>query len=69
MIELDQIRPGKGAYEKNAARDYSAVAGRRGPRPMAGYALRQPNGAYCPLFFPLVSFQLSPSASTWLFNA
>ena len=29
-----------------------------------GYALRQLKGAYCPLFLPLVSFQLSPSAST-----
>jgi hypothetical protein len=35
-----------------------------GPRPVMGYALRQENGAYWPLFFPLVSFQLSPSAFT-----
>src|SRR6478609_7686698 len=44
--------------------------GRLRPRPGTGcYALRQLNGAYCPLFLPPVSFQLTPRASTWLFIA
>ena len=27
MTELDQVRPGESSYEKNAARDNSAIAG------------------------------------------
>ncbi len=50
-----------------AGNEQAAAAG--GTRPPIGYALRQEKGAYWPLFFPLVSFQLNPRASTWLFNA
>ena len=35
-----------------------------GPRPMMGYALRHENGAYCPLFLPLESSHVKPSAWT-----
>lgn len=34
-----------------------------------GYALRQENGAYCPLFLPVASSHAKPSACTRLFDA
>ena len=38
-----------------AGRDEEAVAARRRRDRRASYALRQENGAYCPLFLPLAS--------------
>ena len=68
-MEVDKPGPGQAGEENDATRDEGAVPAGRGRDRGRDYALRHEKGAYWPWFLPLVSFQLTPRASTWLFNA